>query len=65
MPRSKAPPRSALRQKSAELFTPLRAEPLQPLVYKIAQELKKDLSFDGSAVLALQEAAEAYLVALI
>jgi hypothetical protein len=34
------------------------------LVREIAQEFKTDLRFQGSAVLALQEAAEAYLVGL-
>jgi len=33
-------------------------------VREIAQEFKTDLRFQGSAVLALQEAAEAYLVGL-
>jgi hypothetical protein len=34
------------------------------LVREIAQDFKNDLRFQGSAVLALQEAAEAYLVGL-
>ena len=42
-----------------------RGEPLgQRLVREIAQDFKSDLRFQGSAVLALQEAAEAYLVGL-
>ncbi len=36
----------------------------QSLVREIAQDFKSDLRFQGSAVLALQEAAEAYLVGL-
>jgi histone H3/H4 len=36
----------------------------QRLVREIAQDFKSDLRFQGSAVLALQEAAEAYLVGL-
>ena len=38
--------------------------PFQRLVREIAQDFKGDLRFQGSAVLALQEAAEAYLVGL-
>ena len=38
--------------------------PFQRLVREIAQDFKTDLRFQGSAVLALQEAAEAYLVGL-
>jgi histone H3 len=37
---------------------------IQRLVREIAQDFKSDLRFQGSAVLALQEAAEAYLVGL-
>ena len=47
-------------QKSTELL--IRKLPFQRLVREIAQEFKTDLRFQGSAVLALQEAAEAYLV---
>ena len=47
-------------QKSTELL--IRKRPFQRLVREIAQEFKTDLRFQGSAVLALQEAAEAYLV---
>jgi histone H3 len=36
----------------------------QRLVREVAYEYKTDLRFQGSAILALQEAAEAYLVGL-
>ena len=49
-------------QKSTELL--VRKAPFQRLVREIAQDFKTDLRFQGSAVLALQEAAEAYLVGL-
>jgi len=49
-------------QKSTELL--IRKLPFQRLVREIAQEFKTDLRFQGSAVLALQESAEAYLVDL-
>eukprot|EP00798_Chlamydomonas_sp_ICE-L_P000653 gene652-biopygen392 len=49
-------------QKSTELL--IRKLPFQRLVREIAQDLKTDLRFQSSAVLALQEAAEAYLVGL-
>jgi len=49
-------------QKSTELL--MRKLPFQRLVREIAQDFKADLRFQGSAVLALQEAAEAYLVGL-
>ncbi|CAM9903819.1 unnamed protein product [Ascophyllum nodosum] len=49
-------------QKSTELL--IRKLPFQRLVREIAQDFKSDLRFQGSAVLALQEAAEAYLVGL-
>lgn len=38
--------------------------PFQRLVHEIAQDFNTDLRFQSSAVLALQEAAEAYLVGL-
>ena len=47
-------------QKSTELL--IKKRPFQRLVREIAQDFKTDLRFQGSAVLALQEAAEAYLV---
>jgi histone H3/H4 len=49
-------------QKSTELL--IRKLPFQRLVREIAQDYKSDLRFQSSAVLALQEAAEAYLVGL-
>merc|ERR1719399_1869642 len=49
-------------QKSTELL--IRKLPFQRLVREIAGEFKNDLRFQSSAVLALQEAAEAYMVGL-
>ena len=49
-------------QKSTELL--IRKLPFQRLVREVAQEYKSDLRFQSSAVLALQEASESYLVAL-
>ena len=49
-------------QKSTELL--IRKLPFQRLVREIAQEYKDDTRFQASAVAALQEAAEAYLVGL-
>ncbi|KAK0407278.1 hypothetical protein QR680_019115 [Steinernema hermaphroditum] len=49
-------------QKSTDLL--LRKLPFQRLVREIAQDFKTDLRFQSSAVLALQEAAEAYLVGI-
>ncbi|PFX29521.1 histone H3 [Stylophora pistillata] len=49
-------------QKSTELL--IRKLPFQRLIREIAQDFKTDLRFQSSAVLALQEAAEAYLVGL-
>ena len=49
-------------QKSTDLL--IRKLPFQRLVREIAQEFKQDLRFQSMAVLALQEAAEAYLVNL-
>nr|AAP80725.1 histone H3.3 protein [Griffithsia japonica] len=46
-------------QKSTDLL--IRKLPFQRLVREIAQDFKSDLRFQSSAVLALQEAAEAYL----
>lgn len=42
----------------------IRKLPFQRLVREIAQDFKTDLRFQSTAVLALQEAAEAYLVGL-
>ena len=49
-------------QKSTDLL--IRKLPFQRLVREIAQEYKSDLRFQSNAVLALQEAAEAYMVGL-
>uniref|UniRef100_A0A8C9JFB3 Core Histone H2A/H2B/H3 domain-containing protein n=1 Tax=Panthera tigris altaica TaxID=74533 RepID=A0A8C9JFB3_PANTA len=40
------------------------SRPFQRLVREIAQDFKTDLRFQSSAVMALQEACEAYLVGL-
>lgn len=49
-------------QKSTDLL--IRKLPFQRLVREIAQDFKNDLRFQGTAILALQEASEAYLVGL-
>ena len=49
-------------QKSTELL--IRKLPFQRLVREISQDFKSDLRFQSSAILALQESAEAYLVGL-
>ena len=49
-------------QKSTDLL--IRKLPFQRLVREIAQDFKTDLRFQGSAVLALQEADKAYLVGI-
>ena len=49
-------------QKSTELL--VRKLPFQRLVREVAQEFKSDLRFQSSAVLALQEASESYMVGL-
>ncbi len=49
-------------QKSTELL--IRKLPFQRLVRELAQDFITDLRFSSSAVLALQEASEAYLVGL-
>ena len=49
-------------QKSTELL--IRKLPFQRLVREIAQEFKTDLRFQASAIAALQEASEAYVVNL-
>lgn len=49
-------------QKSTELL--IRKLPFQRLVREIAQDFKTDLRFQTTAILALQEASEAYLVGL-
>jgi histone H3 len=50
-------------QKSTELL--IRKLPFQRLVREIAQEFKTDFRFQATAMLAIQEAAEAYLVGLM
>ena len=47
-------------QKSTDLL--IRKSPFQRLVREIAQDYKSDLRFQSTAVLALQEAAEAHLI---
>ncbi|AFP65417.1 histon H3 (nucleomorph) [Chroomonas mesostigmatica CCMP1168] len=49
-------------QKSTDLL--IRKLPFQRLVRELAQDFRNDLRFQGSAVLALQEATEAFLVGL-
>ncbi|KAI5616010.1 histone [Silurus asotus] len=49
-------------QKSTELL--IRKLPFQLLVREIAQDFKTDLRFQSSAVMALKEASEVYLVGL-
>ena len=51
-------------QKSTELL--IRKLPFSRLVREIAQEVGKiDMRFQGSAIICLQEAAEAFLVSLL
>jgi histone H3 len=50
-------------QKSTDLL--IRKLPFQRLVREIAQDFKTDLRFQKSAIAALQEAAEAYLIGLL
>jgi histone H3 len=49
-------------QKSTELL--MRKLPFSRLVREIAQDFKSDLRFNDNAIMALQEASEAYLVGL-
>jgi len=49
-------------QKSTDLL--VKKAPFQRLVREIAQDFKSDLRFQSSAILALQEASEAYHVGL-
>ncbi len=42
----------------------IRKLPFQRLIRELAQDYKTDLRFKGTAIAALQEAAEAYLVGL-
>lgn len=50
-------------QKSTDLL--VRKLPFQRLVREVSQDFYVDLRFQGSAVLALQEASEAYVVGLM
>jgi histone H3 len=50
-------------QKSTDLL--LRKRPFQRLVREIAQDFRSDLRFQQSAIRAIQEASEAYLVGLM
>ena len=49
-------------QKSTELL--LRKAPFQRLVREVASQYKNDLRFQATAIAALQEATEAYMVSL-
>ena len=49
-------------QKSTDLL--VRKAPFQRLVREVTQDFKGDLRFQSTAILALQEASEAYLVGL-
>ena len=49
-------------QKSTELL--IRRIPFQRLVREICEEIKQDFRWQSSAILAMQEACEAYLVSL-
>jgi histone H3 len=49
-------------QKSTELL--IRKLPFQRLVREIANDVRRDLRFQSTAILALQEISEAYLVGL-
>jgi histone H3 len=49
-------------QKTTDLL--IRKLPFQRLVRQIAADFKKDLRFQSAAILALQEASEAYLISL-
>ena len=66
-PRRYRPGTKALReirryQKSTDLL--IRKLPFQRLVRQIAQDFKTDIRFQSTAIMALQEASEAYLVGL-
>ncbi len=61
-PGTKALREIRLYQKSTELL--LRKLPFQRLVREIGAEFKNDIRFQSTAILALQEATEAYLVSL-
>uniref|UniRef100_A0A8C9JB41 Histone H3 n=1 Tax=Panthera tigris altaica TaxID=74533 RepID=A0A8C9JB41_PANTA len=57
-------PRKQLATKAARKSGSTHSRPFQRLVREIAQDFKTDLRFQSSAVMALQEACEAYLVGL-
>jgi histone H3 len=42
----------------------IKKAPFQHLVQEVAQDFKNDIRFQSTAVLALQEASEAYLIGL-
>jgi len=50
-------------QKSVELL--IRKAPFSRLVREITQDLKTDMRFQASALAALQEASEAYMISLL
>lgn len=50
-------------QKSTELL--IRRRPFDRLIKEIAQDYKTDLRFQSAALVAIQEATEAYLVGLL
>lgn len=50
-------------QKSTKML--IRKLPFQRLVREVTQEFRTDLRFQGSAMLAMQEAAEAYIVGVM
>jgi histone H3 len=50
-------------QRSTDLL--MRKLPFQRLVREVAQEFRTELRWQGSAVMAMQEAAEAYLVGIM
>jgi histone H3/H4 len=49
-------------QKSSDLL--IKKRPFQRLVREIAMDIREDLHFQDSALLAIQQAAEAYLVGI-
>ena len=49
-------------QKSTDML--IHKKPFQRLVREVAQDFKSDLQFQSHAIMALQEASEAYLVSL-
>ena len=56
------PPPATARQLQLSTDLLIRKLPFAQLVREIAQDFKDDLRFQGSAIMALQEASEAYLV---